>query len=446
MPASESDHTPLNRVRPGDFARILLAASGSPPRARARDQQADVAGEALRQRVLNRLIVLDPDPEELEAALLAVIIEFGEPAGPTRGVCRPSTRSGRWLASSPITGASWSARRSSPSKRLLVFDSTEPPNQARRSNIPLHVSPTSKPTIDLFAPYTMTDGLLDGLSEDEANPKGDRSVQRSPSAPSSLEHDRAVSIHQYSILQVPTHGLSQHSPLHLPADTNHIVHAVTVGDMGYVLVDDRPAIEFRRDVMGRGPDDLHSSGVCLVVRASSHEGWQERVMDVDDRLVVGTYKLGREDLHVAGKHHQVDLMLPQQRLNPRLLLGLRFRGHGQVEEGDAMGLDLGGEVVMVGDHQWDLGVQLARLPSPEHVDQAMPLLRDHDGHALGSVGEANPPSHPVLAGQRGEGGIELVPAQAEATALDLHPHEEGAAGCIADMLVGAEGYCRCAGR
>src|SRR5208283_210497 len=36
------------------------------------------------------------------------------------------------------------------------------------------------------------------------------------------------------------------------------------------------------------------------------------------------------------------------------------------------------------------------------------------------------------------GGIELVPAQAEATALDLHPQEEGAAGCIADMLIGAK--------
>lgn len=87
MPASETDPTSLNQVRPGDFARILLAASGSPPRARARDQQADLAGEALRQRVLNRLIVLDPDPDEVEAVLLAVVIEFGEPAGPTRGVC-----------------------------------------------------------------------------------------------------------------------------------------------------------------------------------------------------------------------------------------------------------------------------------------------------------------------------------------------------------------------
>jgi len=31
--------------------------------------------------------VLAPDPEELETALLTVIIEFGEPAGPARGVC-----------------------------------------------------------------------------------------------------------------------------------------------------------------------------------------------------------------------------------------------------------------------------------------------------------------------------------------------------------------------
>ena len=65
----------------------MLASSGPPPRARARDQQADLAGEALRQRALNRLIMLDPDPDGLEEALLAIVIEFGEPAGPTRGVC-----------------------------------------------------------------------------------------------------------------------------------------------------------------------------------------------------------------------------------------------------------------------------------------------------------------------------------------------------------------------
>jgi hypothetical protein len=74
-------------LRPGDFARVLLAAGGGPPRARARDQQADLVGETLRRRVLNRLVVLDPEPESLEMALLAIVAELGEPAGSTRAVC-----------------------------------------------------------------------------------------------------------------------------------------------------------------------------------------------------------------------------------------------------------------------------------------------------------------------------------------------------------------------
>ncbi len=67
--------------------RVLLAAGGEPPRARARDQQADLVGEALRRRVLNRLTVLDPEPNGLESALMTIVTEFGEPSGATRAVC-----------------------------------------------------------------------------------------------------------------------------------------------------------------------------------------------------------------------------------------------------------------------------------------------------------------------------------------------------------------------
>jgi len=74
-------------LRPGDFARVLLAAGGDPPRARARDQQADMIGEAIKRRVLNRLVVLDPEPETLESALLTIVEELGEPSGSTRAVC-----------------------------------------------------------------------------------------------------------------------------------------------------------------------------------------------------------------------------------------------------------------------------------------------------------------------------------------------------------------------
>jgi hypothetical protein len=73
--------------RPRDLALLLLAAGGDPPRQRARDQQADRAGAALRRRVLDRLAALDPEPQGCEAALARIVAEFGEPSGPTRGVC-----------------------------------------------------------------------------------------------------------------------------------------------------------------------------------------------------------------------------------------------------------------------------------------------------------------------------------------------------------------------
>ncbi len=76
--------TPL---RPKDLADLTLAGGELLPRQRARDQQADRAGMALKREVLQRLSALDPEPEELDAALVQIIEEIGEPTGPTRGIC-----------------------------------------------------------------------------------------------------------------------------------------------------------------------------------------------------------------------------------------------------------------------------------------------------------------------------------------------------------------------
>jgi hypothetical protein len=73
--------------RPRDLALLLLAAGEDSPRQRARDQQADRAGAALRRRVLDRLAALDPEPQGCAAALTRIVAEIGEPSGPTRGVC-----------------------------------------------------------------------------------------------------------------------------------------------------------------------------------------------------------------------------------------------------------------------------------------------------------------------------------------------------------------------
>jgi hypothetical protein len=73
-------------LRPKDLALLLLASGDLLPRQRARDQQSDIAGNALKARLLNELVGLDPEPEQLEAALEQIVVDFGPPPGPTRAV------------------------------------------------------------------------------------------------------------------------------------------------------------------------------------------------------------------------------------------------------------------------------------------------------------------------------------------------------------------------
>ncbi len=76
--------TPM--LRPRDLALLLLASADLLPRQRARDQEADRAGLALKRRVLERLAALDPEPEEMEATLVRIVEEIGAPTGPTRAI------------------------------------------------------------------------------------------------------------------------------------------------------------------------------------------------------------------------------------------------------------------------------------------------------------------------------------------------------------------------
>jgi hypothetical protein len=73
-------------LRPRDLALLLLASGDLLPRQRARDQQADLSGMQLKRQVLERLAALDPEPVDLEAALIRIVEEIGPPTGPTRAV------------------------------------------------------------------------------------------------------------------------------------------------------------------------------------------------------------------------------------------------------------------------------------------------------------------------------------------------------------------------
>jgi hypothetical protein len=77
----------MNGLRPKDLALFLLASGDLLPRKRARDQQADIAGLELKRRVLDMLVAIDPEPEQLELALLQIAQAIGPPDGPTRAIC-----------------------------------------------------------------------------------------------------------------------------------------------------------------------------------------------------------------------------------------------------------------------------------------------------------------------------------------------------------------------
>ena len=73
--------------RPRDFAVLMLAIGTGPPRTRARDQQADVAGGELLGNILDRVAAADPEAEDFETTLARIVVEIGDPTGPTRAVC-----------------------------------------------------------------------------------------------------------------------------------------------------------------------------------------------------------------------------------------------------------------------------------------------------------------------------------------------------------------------
>ena len=81
----ESEANSTRQLRPAELARAILS-SDSPPRKRARDQQADAAGLELWRRIAERLLAMDPEPDALDDALTQIVAEIGDPTGPTRAL------------------------------------------------------------------------------------------------------------------------------------------------------------------------------------------------------------------------------------------------------------------------------------------------------------------------------------------------------------------------
>src|SRR5579863_2569860 len=113
-------------------------------------------------------------------------------------------------------------------------------------------------------------------------------------------------------------------------------------DTDHVLLDDWSVVEYFGDVMAGCADELDAALESLMIRARSNKRRQKRVVNVDNALRVAVDEFVRQNLHVAGEHHEVRLMLLDEGVNPGLsvsLILLRDRDDGigdLVEVGDRL--------------------------------------------------------------------------------------------------------------
>jgi hypothetical protein len=89
-----------SELRPREFALLLLAGE-APPRARARDQQADRAGLSLKRHILETLLADDPEPEMMESSLMALVDSSTPPQGAARAVAVSILHEWKMMLDSP---------------------------------------------------------------------------------------------------------------------------------------------------------------------------------------------------------------------------------------------------------------------------------------------------------------------------------------------------------
>ena len=102
---------------------------------------------------------------------------------------------------------------------------------------------------------------------------------------SSAEDDRAPTADQHTALAVSLDGAGEHLGLDIAADGDQLVGVARVVHADDFLFDDRAFVEVGRDVVRRGPDELHAALMCQDVRPGSLETRQEGVVDVDGPAV-----------------------------------------------------------------------------------------------------------------------------------------------------------------
>ena len=202
-----------------------------------------------------------------------------------------------------------------------------------------------------------------------------------------------------------------------------------MGNACHVLLNDGTGIQLSRHVMARGSDNLHATLPGLMIGFGTHEGGQERVVDIDDMVRIGGYHVVRDNLHIAGQDDERDILLLQQ-----FHLGLYHLGLVRVVlldapyvVGDAELVGYIAQVFVVGDDTRNLTGKLTSLPAGQQVVETVAHLRDEDSHAWLLVAVVQAELHLIALGvERRDVFVDLVAGNQETLQFPLNAHEEHA--------------------
>jgi hypothetical protein len=250
----------------------------------------------------------------------------------------------------------------------------------------------------------------------------------------SVEDDRFVFVDEHAVFEVQTHGFAENQFFQTPSFAQQVGHGVPVADPPDLLVDDGTVVEDGSDIVGGGADQLHAASMGLMVRAGPGEGWQEGMVNVDDRAADAVEEIRAEDLHVAGQHDQIDLQFPEE--GELLFLDLLFpRGlDGQEMEGHTVVVGRLLEGAVVRDQSDHVGGQLALTPVEQQFVAGVGVLGNEDGDPRPPLGQGDAYDHAefVFRVFTEGGGLRRGVVTGRSP---FHPLEEGAGGSIV-MLIG----------
>src|SRR5690606_722512 len=106
---------------------------------------------------------------------------------------------------------------------------------------------------------------------------------------------------------MPSHCLRQNSLFQIASKSDQIFNILSVSHPSDILMNDGPFIQVRRCIMRRRANQLHPTRMRLMVRPTTRESRQERMMNIDYRPLERIKKLSRKDLHIPREHHEIDV-------------------------------------------------------------------------------------------------------------------------------------------